>query len=337
MERMDLSRLQAGAVLEGIVCVASLKPGVTNNGKDYLQVTLRNQTGAISGRIWSDRMAPWLGIVAGRAIALRAEVKEGWKGGPPELGPVLHVELMTPGHPVEAERHPVCPVPVATLDAQFDTLVARIERPGIKALLEAVLAKVGYGRFREAPAALGHHHAYLHGLLEHSIEVTRYALMLAETCRDRVHIDADLLILGGLLHDVGKVAEYSWDDEFQITPLGRLLPHSVYGAMLVQCVVSRHWPALREAGTTRDQILVLAHIVASHHGKLEWGAVCEPVGPEATLIHHADNCSAKLRSVMDQLGQCEPDEDGWVLKPAYPHRHPILFMAEQRVPEVREP
>lgn len=335
MERMNLSRreIAVGAVLEGVACVASLEPGVTRNGKDYLQVTLRNQIGEISGRIWSDRMAPWSGIDAGRAVFLRAEVKEGWRGGPPELGTVLDVEMLEVGHPIEAERQPACPVPVAILDEQFEALVARIERPGIRALLEAILAKVGgYERFREAPAAIGHHHAYRHGLLEHSIEITRYALMVAETCRDRVHYDVDMLILAGLLHDVGKLGEYSWDDEFRISPLGRLLPHTVYGPMLVQCVVSRQWPDLRAAGTTRDEILLLAHIMASHHGTPDWGAVCEPVGPEAILIHHADNISAKLRSVMDQLAQGEPDEGGWVLKPAYPHRRPILFIAAQHAP-----
>lgn len=334
MERMDLSRPDVGAVLEGTVCVASVKPGVTSNGKDYLQVTLRNQTGEISGRIWSDRMAPWSDVEAGRAVFLRAAVKEGWRNGPPELGTVFEVEMLEAGHPIEAERQPVCPVPVATLDAQYDALVARIERKGVRALLEAVLSRAGgYVRYREAPAALGRHHAYRHGLLEHSIEVTRYALTVAEACRDRVHFDADLLILGGLLHDVDKLGEYAWDgDEFEISPLGRLLPHTVYGPMLVQCVVSRQWSDLRGAGTTREEVLLLAHIMASHHGQPDWGAVCEPVGPEAVLLHHADNCSAKLRSVMDQLARCAPDEDGWVMRPAYPHRRPILFLAEQRAP-----
>jgi 3'-5' exoribonuclease len=137
-----------------------------------------------------------------------------------------------------------------------------------------------------APAAKQNHHAYLGGLIEHTLSITRVCDLLA--AHYGASLDRDLLIAGALLHDIGKIREIGARSGFPYTDEGKLLGHIVIG-MQVVADAARHVPALGEA-----RLLLLQHLIASHQGRFEWHSPREPRILEAIVLHYADDLDAKL-------------------------------------------
>lgn len=325
MQRFDFCSLTPGADARGAVCVRSREEKRTRDGKPYLVVELGNGTGRATARIWSEGLPAWERIGVGAAVAIHARGQAGWRGGAPELA-VLSVERLPDDHPVRLEINPQSPVPRATLEERFDGLVASIRRPEARHLLRIVIERVGRERYFTAPAAVSHHHAYIGGLAEHSIEVTEMALALATAERYAAMIDRDLVVIGGLLHDIGKVEAYEWEGvPMRISRAGRLRSHVCRGAEMVRLAASDAWALV--AGTVSELDLThLQHVIESHHGQAEWGSPSPPRTLEATLIHHADLASARLRALADDVASAAPDEEHWVDPPAW-GRGPVWAFA----------
>ncbi len=148
-------------------------------------------------------------------------------------------------------------------------------------------------KFKIWPAAQEVHHPYIGGLLEHTSTVAR----LCEQSGQLYKADMDLLLTGALLHDIGKLQELDCDLTIAYTDIGGLLRHSVLGCFFVRDRISgiKDFPELFRDG--------LLHIIASHHGKIEWGAMVEPMTLEAFLVYIADDTDAKAnryRTLIDQ-------------------------------------
>jgi len=158
-------------------------------------------------------------------------------------------------------------------------------------------------RYEQCPASTAGHHAALGGLLKHTVEVAHIALA---TARLYPHADADLVLAGVLLHDIGKLDSYTWDGAFEMTVPGAVIGHVVLGAFQLD----RRVRAERPMPCTETELLLLHHLVLSHHGKLEFGAPVVPMTLEAEIIHYADNASAKTASMDQALDDPEnfPDD-----------------------------
>ena len=148
--------------------------------------------------------------------------------------------------------------------------------------------------FREAPAAVSIHHAYVGGLLEHTLSIMQLADALAQHYPT---LDRDLLVAGAFLHDLGKMRELTSDATFAYTDEGNLVGHLVIGAMLVE-----DW-AGELAGIDADLRLKLVHMILSHHGKKEFGSPVVPKFPEALALHFLDNLDSKLQSMFEVAAQ----------------------------------
>jgi len=162
--------------------------------------------------------------------------------------------------------------------------IEQVEDEEIKELLKEIFNEAQ--SFFFYPGSLEIHHAWRGGLIQHTLEVLRYALLAGEINS----MDRDLLIAGALLHDVGKVFEL--EDGIKISREGSFLGHITLGIIYV----AKKCDALKIEGEKKDKIL---HIIASHHGKLEYGAPKEPMFPEAFAIYYADELSAKLSRIFD--------------------------------------
>lgn len=242
----------------------------------------------------------------------------GFDGQPPRSNTVLWVEggvglyngriqlILSSFRPAEAGEYraetflPRCPVDVDELWERLLQLAGRVTDPRLARLLAVVFADPGLAeRFRQAPGAVRHHHAYLGGLLHHTVAVTERALALA--AGDGLNMD--LLVAGSLLHDLGKVDEYSWEGvTLGMTDRGRFVGHIVLGMMIVSCLAASI-PGLD--GVFLDQLL---HILASHHGKQEWGSPVEPCTREALLVHMADLADARLFKMEEAMLSALPGE-----------------------------
>jgi 3'-5' exoribonuclease len=173
-------------------------------------------------------------------------------------------------------------------------MAAKIEDPGILSLVSAVMNNTP--GFLDAPAAKRHHHAYIGGLAEHTLETAEIALSLAGTV-SRAEMDTDVLLAGALLHDVGKAACFRRQGfSFVALPEYTLVGHTALGA----AALLRH-----SAGVDPSRFAHILHIVMSHHGP--HGEV-QPRTPEAWAVHFADNAGAFLRGTCDDVEGLAPGE-----------------------------
>jgi len=141
--------------------------------------------------------------------------------------------------------------------------------------------------FQRAPAAKGFHHIYLGGLLEHTLSVVR---LLDRAADHYPHLNRDLLITGGMLHDIGKIYEFSYDSLIAYSDEGRMIGHLVMGVEMINKKIEaiENFPS--------QLALELRHIILSHHGEFEYGSPKRPKTMEALVIHFMDDLDAKLNA-----------------------------------------
>ena len=165
--------------------------------------------------------------------------------------------------------------------------IKAVRTPGLRMLLETIFSGATYERFVTNPAGMRMHHAYLGGLLQHSVDVTGLAVALAEQIEG---VDKDLVIAGALLHDIGKIREISAEIGFPYTSEGSLLGHITMSCMMVQEAAAK----LRLPSSRLEQ---LQHILLSHHGDNEKGSPVACSTREAFVVHYAD----EINAVMNQF------------------------------------
>jgi 3'-5' exoribonuclease len=147
------------------------------------------------------------------------------------------------------------------------------------------------------PASLAVHHAQLGGLLKHTAEVAAIARAVSRASGG----DGDLVLAGVLLHDIGKLDAYRWDTHFEMTESGALLGHVVLGALALDRAVGE----AASPPCTPEELMILQHLILSHHGRHEYGAPVLPMTLEAEILHFADNASAKSAAMAEAIANPE--------------------------------
>ena len=175
------------------------------------------------------------------------------------------------------------------------TTIQEMENNYLRNLLESFFKDEKFTNdFCNAPSAKIHHHNYLGGLLEHTVEV----LIICRTvCELFPRLNSDLLYTGAMLHDVGKIKNYDYDLTYiDISEEGKLLDH-----LFISCDIVKE--KMKEIGTPEDIQLQVLHLILSHHGDVKngWGSPVNPKTPEAVALHHADNLDAKVKGVIQNL------------------------------------
>ena len=274
--------------LEDVVaCYAihSLTIGRTRTDAPFLRMQLRDCYGSVEGRMWDgvedvmDILRPGMYVgVRGRLERYQAERQLRIESISPLRVELDDLFLFLPRSARAAEH----------MDAELGAAIASIADDGLRGLLLALLGggtDTGHA-FRLAPAAKQNHHAYLGGLLEHTLSVVSLCDLLARHYAPAV--DRDLLIAGALLHDIGKVREIGARAGFPYTDEGKLLGHILIGLQMVNDAAAAV-PALHAS-----RLLLLQHLIASHQGRYEWQSPREPRTLEAIVLHYADDLDAKL-------------------------------------------
>ena len=169
--------------------------------------------------------------------------------------------------------------------------IKAVRTPTLRKLLETIFSGNTYDAFVHNPAGMKLHHAYIGGLLQHSVDVTELAVAMA----DRIeNVDKDLVIAGALLHDIGKIKEISAEIGFPYTNAGRFMGHIAMTSLMVQeAALKLNMPAQR--------LEQLQHILLSHHGENEKGSPVACATREAFIVHYAD----EINAVMNQFEQRE--------------------------------
>lgn len=265
----------------------------------YLELDIRDVSGLMPGRIWDDADQVADKFQVGDVIQVQGEVTQ-YRG---ENQMIITDLQVVPPEQVSVERFiPKSPRPFREMEEELWHRIESVRCPHLSQLLFGIFdTQVMYSVFTTAPAAKKVHHNYLHGLLEHSLEVVE--VLVDAGPRDRMN--ADLLIAGGLLHDIGKTEELVWHGAINYTQEGRLLGHVTMGSRFVRD---------RVAGTDGfpgDLGLHLEHMVLSHHGRLEYGSPVLPQTREAVALHHADLYSGKVGQVISTSAGLRGSQGGW--------------------------
>lgn len=252
---MTIAELRAGGEVEGVFACTRKDRLTARNGSPYLAVELRDRTGAIPGRAFRD--ADFLAgqfergdlvTVSGRVERFRDE---------------LQVELKTIKRAQEEASDPAEFLPVAyrdmeELDGFLEHLSREVYDADYRRLLDAFLGDDAFrAEFRRAPCTRSGHHAYLGGLIEHTVAVGTLAF---ETCALHPRLNPDLLLCAGLLHDVGKTLEFDLRAEIALSEAGALLGHVALGQQLVS-ERARRLDDFPEA-----KLHALSHCILAHHG-----------------------------------------------------------------------
>ena len=285
--------IKEGELVRDQFLVGSKAQLVSNTGKPYLNLTLRDRTGQFEGRVW-DR-AEEIGKrfdrddiveVSGTAIQyqgrMQLKVHDAQKvgGAKPDLGDFL----------------PVSKRGIDPLWRQLRELVAGVSDAHLRKLLEDVFpdppdSQLARG-FRQAPGGKSLHHDYIGGLMEHTVSVAVLCRFLASHYEGT---DGDLMVAGALLHDIGKVEELAYEGTFDYTDEGRLLGHIYLGAERI----SRACDGI--PGFPPERKMLLTHMILSHHGELEYGSPRRPKTLEAILLHFAENMDAKANAFTEAM------------------------------------
>ena len=292
--------IQANHEVTGHFVVADKQLRLARNGTPFLTLKLVDRTGEISGRIW-ERAAEVDATVAVKAVVLLRARSEKYREEiqlqVQEIAPVPRADIDP------ADFLPACPLDLQELWAKLKRLAAQIRQRPLKRLLNSVLQDAPLmERFRRAPAAKSMHHAYLGGLLEHTVSVTELV------CRISEHypvLDRDLVMAGAIFHDLGKVDEFVYDLYIDYSDEGRLLGHMVQGLAILE----EKLEAVK--GVPAGQALLLKHLILSHHGEAEFGAVKLPMTREAFVLHFADDLDAKMNSLTRILEEPRDGNAGW--------------------------
>lgn len=275
----------------------------TKTGQPYLRLVLGDRSGTIEGMIWEE-IERWEGVCVPRtAVGVRGRVSFYQDRAQLRITSIESVrttaadmEYLIPASKRDRE----------VMGRELDAHIASVREPGLRALLRKCLGRdTPVGRvFREHPAATRNHHAYLYGLLEHTLSVAALCVRLAEHYQSQgTRIDRDLLLTGALLHDIGKTGELEPLPAPSYTTPGRLLGHILLGIQIVERE-GRQIPTLDE-----ERLLLVQHLIASHQGKPEWDSPRVPQLMEAFILHYADDLDAKMNQAAGVLNGIQAG--GW--------------------------
>lgn len=271
----------------------------TKTGKPYMELVFADATDNMSLKVWDN--APWnaccRALQQGTSLAVTADWQSsqyGMEAAQMEFRPlsVEEEETLLSGGAELVARH------AADWQCILD-YVEGMKDPRLAALCRA-LTSMYEGRFCRAAAARGMHHARRGGLVEHTAGVMRAA---AAMCGAYPQVNRDLVLAGALFHDCGKMWETGCPEQgfgVEYTEMGELLGHISVGIEIVNSL----WKGIctpeqkaewKELQPPSEQVrLHLLHLIASHHGVLEFGSPVVPKTPEALVLHHADNIDAKM-------------------------------------------
>jgi len=299
----DLTALDesAGKPFASVLVVKKLAGKTASNGNPFLVVELGDRTGSFGCTVFSDGAVFDAIKAAGEGGVLRIEGRVDYYQDrlSPKLFKVVALseeELAAPG--LIDNLVEVAPEPAAGLWADLEGFIECIRHDELRMTVRSVFEDVG-ATFRWSPAAVSMHHAYRHGLLEHTVHMARACKVLLPRYPE---VDAELAMAGILLHDTGKTVEYEGTLATKRSRKGILQGHVVLGYQLAR-------KAGIKARLDADRLERLEHIILSHQGEPEWGAAVYAATPEAVFVSMIDNLDAKMGMVQRSLRQANEHDE----------------------------
>ena len=295
-DRIPLAALAEGDAFSGCYLLKSAQSAAASNGKPYLSLRLADLTGELPGKLW-DYDGPIGAADAGGPVWASGHV-ESYRGA-------LQARLDELRRTVEnddvdlSQLIPTAPRDAAQMLDFVEKTLRSLEDADYRAVCLAVLER-HRDAFAAIPASLMMHHVFLHGLLMHTANMMLQAAALARIYSDVA--DRSLLLAGAFLHDIGKLAEFTLSDVGLVSDYsreGQLLGHIFLGAEEVGAVA-------RSLEIPEEKALLLQHLLVSHHGKREFGAITLPRCAEAELLANIDMIDSRMEIYAETFENLSP-------------------------------
>lgn len=316
--------IREGDSFDDVFMLESINEKTKRKGGKYWAIQLRDKTGVIHGKIWDEQPLP----AVGSFVKIRCDAT--MYNDNVELN-VRLIRCLTDEENVDIADF----IPVGPRDRfkQVDDLrnhALAVRHPGLRALCMRVVEDPNMlVAFRDAPAAKSMHHAYVGGLIDHVLGLCSLVSYILYTYEAGARwpggeigaaLSRDLLISAAIWHDIGKTRELQWSTSINYSQEGNLVGHVVLGLQMLNSNFSVYWDAvIEEYGRIGDTDAMvqsqhvwahLQHIVASHHGRLEWGAAKTPASREAQIFHLADMIDSRM-GAFDMLDEMTIDTNGF--------------------------
>jgi 3'-5' exoribonuclease len=297
--RTPVAELQSGQTVDGYYACSDKNAATDRNGKAYLRLKLRDATGEVAA-IHFDPSDEALEVHAGDVVLVGGVYSVHQQYG--SQIQVRRLRILQEDEYDAAALVPVSPVGAAELGERLHALLDSVTEPHLRALLERAFdgSQEPGATFCVAPAAVRNHHAYRHGLLEHSLIVAETAAGVAARFDT---VDRDLVVAGALLHDIGKTQAYTSDGMAPLmSDVGKLHGEIVIGHDMVRELMAQvpEFPGELSAR--------LRHIIVAHHGAREKGSPVVPQTREAVIVHYCDDMTARIGAIDDAQRNLQPGE-----------------------------
>jgi 3'-5' exoribonuclease len=305
MSRRYVNQLTHGDTVDEAFLVSDKQLRANRQGNLYLQLELRDRTGSVGARLWNATEELARAFEPGDYLLARGKTQI-FQGSLQII--LTHIEILDPTRVEPEDFLPQSSQNIGKLYARLREVLLGMQDPHLRALVECFLIDEEFvSRFTSAPAGIKNHHAYQGGLLEHVVSMLNVADRILDLYPD---VDRDLLLTGIFLHDVGKIAELSYERAFAYSDEGQLVGHLVMGVEMLRDKVERTADLTGEP-FPNELLLRLKHMIVSHHGALEYGSPKLPMTLEAVALHYLDNLDAKIHTFGREIRDDPVRESTW--------------------------
>ncbi|AZV60969.1 3'-5' exoribonuclease YhaM [Peribacillus castrilensis] len=284
-----------GEVVDIYMYIKTSTKAVASNGKPFLTLILCDKTGEIEAKLWDVSEADEKTYSAEATVKVQGEVQN-YRGRSQLKIRNIRITSDTDGV-TKADLIQTAPLSQEEMMETITQYIFEMRNPNIQRVTRHLIKKY-QNEFLTFPAATKNHHEYMSGLAYHVVSMLGLAKAISTLYPS---LNKDLLYAGVILHDLGKVHELSGPVSTVYTVEGNLLGH-------ITIMVNEVGKAAEELGIEAEEIMILKHLILSHHGKAEWGSPKPPMVREAEVLHYIDNMDAKINMMDRALEKVKPGE-----------------------------
>lgn len=281
----DLATLKKGDRVDHFLMIRRSEVKQTKTNKMFVSLELGDKSISLPANLWDNFNSILPELTAGAVVQVEGLIEEYQNS--PQLK-IENIRLPKPSENISAGFFlPKSKRNFDEMKNEFYESIGEIENVNLKKLLNSLFDNETFEKFSKAPAGKQWHHAYLHGLLEHTLEIIKICKLVSTFHKE---INRDLLVAGAMLHDYGKIEELVFDSSFDYSDKGKLLGHIVLASLKVN-------EAINEIPDFPEELKhQLLHLILSHQGKLENASPVVPRTLEAIVLYHADELSAQTNA-----------------------------------------
>lgn len=291
---MGLGNALVGDKIDQLAMLKSVNKLLTKQGKPYFSIVFQDKTGECEGKVWDVREGDEFLYGPSKIVHINGEVQN--YQGRHQLR-VVSMKLAETNLVDMNDFVTSAPIAKEEMGAEIKLFLQAIKDPTYHAITQGLMKKYGKD-FLTYPAATKNHHEFMSGLAYHVVSMLRLSEAI---CDLYPSLNRDLLYAGVILHDLGKVMELSGPISTVYTFEGQLLGH-------ISIMVTEIKQMAAELEIEGEKVILLQHMVLSHHGKEEWGSPKKPQLKEAEMLHYIDNIDAKMNMMDRVLEKTKPGE-----------------------------